>query len=613
MRLRLPFFICFLLWQTPAALAYYGVTYDPDHPSPKAISTLVPLNARVYRMTQPDGVRRLFARDQKEPSVLVPENGPWYGEILPRQSVVIQTQDGFKGGRTGFMFMDGLLRSMLLGTRQVDIPMPVFPVAATNGIPALWPDPKMVRKAERQARAAIWGDPNRWKFGFVNPNVAGALFACLAVAAASLLLSRRRWIVCMGALSVSCLLFCLAKTQSRSGFLAFFAGGLPLAYVYFRSRFTWRRILCLGVLLLGVCGCVWYSMAGRIDVRQAGLLNQASDTSRLPIWRAVPRMCATAPGGWGRGFTGIAYNNWFQPPERDHQLSGLLSSHFTRLSEYGWCGRFLYAFGWLSLLAVLWTAFAVFRRSPLPAAVWTAFFTAAFFNHIVGFSALWIVPLATLGVFALSKPWREGRAYLGVLLLAAAGTGGVMLCVWQMGLEDDARAPGPSIHRVDNATCINGERPRVWVVYDEYVLEGGYRGFFGKEVRSFYTRHPAAPALGCVHEIDDLPKRMDTLILAGKSVSAFLARWRSSPAAFPEFSRLVLLSPPFPWGEIPADFVKRFHPELMTGEFAARLAPGAENPPEWVTLAPGAELYVPGWMRSVLLTEANKGKKRGQD
>ena len=579
-----------------AAWAYYGVDYNPDRPAPKTASTIVPLNYRVFRMTQPDGVVRLFVRDIENPDVLIPENGPWYGEVHSRQ-ITVSTRDDFKGGRTGFLFVDGVLRMMLLGEREVEVPQ--YKPVTTNTLSALWPKRSEVRRMEIEARAAIWGDPNRWKFGFVNPNVAGALIACLAVAAAFLALSRRRWLMCVGIAATGILLFCLAKSQSRSGFLAFFAGCAPLVVSYFRARFSWGKVAVCALVLAGALGFGWYSMAGRIDVQQAGLLNQADDTSRLPIWRAVPRMCVTAPGGWGRNFTGKAYNNWFQPPEREHKLNGLLSSHFIRLAELGWAGRFCYLFGWIGLLGLLWAA--VFRgRSPLPASVWMAFSVAAIFNHVTGFTVLWVVPVLSLVPFAAAKPWREWRVCVGVCMMMAAVAGLLLSAIGWIGVQDDYSAEGPRIAREGCATIVGNGAPSHWLVCDEYVLDGGYRGFFGKEVRLYYKRRPNAPAIGFVDSINDLPGAVDTLVLAGKSAGKFVERWRTAPNSLPKVNRLVLLSPPFAWSRLPKEFLAAFKTELATGDFAAQMVPDYETAPDWVKLAPGAELYVPGWLDYVL-------------
>ena len=590
-----------------AASGYYGIDYDPDHPKPKTASTIVPLNYRIFRMTQPDGVVRLFARDAGDLSTLIPESGPWTGDANPGQ-VSIRTQDGFKGGHTEFLFIDGVLRMMLLENRKVPVQPPEAVVATTNGIAALWPDRAKVKRMEKEARAAIWGDPNRWKFGFVNPNVAGALIACLSVVAAFLCLSRNRIVAGAGVAATAALMFCLAKTQSRSGFVSFFAGCLPLAVCYLRTRFSWRKIAACLFLVAVATGFGWYSMAGRIDVRQAGLLNQDDDTSRLPIWRAVPRMCVAAPGGWGSGETGKAYNNWFQPPEREHKLNGLLSSHFTILAERGWTGRFLYVFGWFTLLALLWAA-AMRGSNPLPAATWTAFFTAAFFNHITVFRSLWIIPIASLIPFLASRPWRERRLCLGTASMAAGLAGLVLTTIWWVGSIDDDAADIPGIARKGDATLVNGQEPKHWLVCDEYVLDGGFRGLFGKELRSFYSRKPDAPALGCVNSIAALPGDVDTLVLAGMSAKKFIERWRVSPDALPKVDRLVLLSPPFPWSDVPGEFLSAYKTELVTGDFAARLAPRYADSPDWVYLAPGAELYVPGW-QSFVLSEPSGGKEQ---
>ncbi len=60
---------------------------------------------------------------------------------------------------------------------------------------------------------------------------------------------------------------------------------------------------------------------------------------------------------------------------------------------------------------------------------------------------------------------------------------------------------------------------------------------------------------------------------------------------------IVFPSPPLPPQAVPELLLKSVKVRLVIGEFAAAFFEEYRNPPPWVKVVPGAELYVPNWMR----------------
>ena len=559
----------------------YGLKCNPAQIKPEEASqaSFVPLNGSVFRMRQPDGQARFFVRDADEPNLLHGEQ-PWFAEIDGARTLVMTDPD-FKGGQTGFMFLNGFLRRLLADGQEYKVP-PVSAVKSADGIARLWPAPE--NRLVADTVPDIWKDSSRLRLWFDNPNKAGLLFAEFALVALALVFLRSvGWRILGGVLFLASFAG-LALTASRGAFLAFVFGLLALALMRARSLFTWRRIAILASVGVVVVGCLVAFKQG--DRFGRNLFREgARETSRLVVWKSVPRMMVDAPGGWGFGNSARAYINWYQE-KSDCLLKNLISGHLTFLVEAGWPLRFAYLFVWTFLL-VLAFAQSLKGKNPIPAAVLVAFAVAGFFNPVLTVPELWLLPLVAAGCVIgrlradRARPWRTcavcaacvaGLALVGVAVVGAFMQDGVRVC------------------KSGGTVCLNGARPDVWLVDDDYVLHGGYWWLFGRELRDYFSKRSSARAVGRSLSIDDLPREVDTLVLAGEAGRAYL-----DCAQRPKAAHTIFLSPPFGWNEIPEDVLSSSDVLLVAGALAMRFQHLPDERPEWVRLVPGAELYIPGW------------------
>ena len=559
----------------------YGLKCNPAQIKPEEAysASFVPLNGLVIRMRQPDGQVRLFVRDADEPNLLHGEH-PWLAELDGTRALVMTDPD-FKDGQTGFMYLNGFLRGVLADGHEYRVP-PVPASKSEDGIARLWPEAD--KRLVAQTAPDIWKDGSRLRLWFDNPNKAGLLFAELAlVALAFVFLRPIGWRIFGGILSLSSFVG-LALTASRGAFLAFVCGLLVLALTRARSLFTWRRIAILVSVGVVIVGCLVAFKQG--DRFGRNLFREgARETSRLVVWKSVPRMMVDAPGGWGFGNSARAYINWYQE-KSDCLLKNLISGHLTFLVEAGWILRFVYLFGWAFLLVLSFVQ-SFKGRSPIPSAVLFAFAVAACFNPVLTTLELLLIPLTAVGC-VLYRLCADRARFWRMCVACAAGMAGLVLVGTVVAAA--FMQEGVRIRKSGDAVCLNGAHPDVWLVDDDYVLHGGYWWLFGRELRTYFSDNPSARAVGHVLSVDDLPHEMDTLVLVGEACRAYL-----DCAQRPKGTHTIFLSPPFGWTEIPVDILSASDVRLVAGTLATRLQILPEELPEWVRLVPGAELYIPGW------------------
>ena len=154
-----------------------------------------------------------------------------------------------------------------------------------------------------------------------------------------------------------------------------------------------------------------------------------------------------------------------------------------------------------------------------------------------------------------------------------------------------------SIRVANGQARVNGDDPDIWIVDDVKAL-GGILSC--SDIRWYYRNHPSAPAVGYVLGVEDLPcRKIKRLVLAGKAGEDWLNQLKKEDqktrCKLPE--EIVVLSPTI-------QFLSQLDPSLITckvrlvvGEFSAQYYEGFANPPQWVTVVPGMELYIKNWMR----------------
>lgn len=557
-----------------------------------------PENQLVFKMVLPGGEVRQFERDYSRPGMLRSLGG-WSARFVGKSMVEVSA--GNPAGRISKLVFD---RGRLVG-------------AVTNGVPVTFAydlprralteyvPPLEVRLEDSRAAAIAyaenefrhkWDGTGRLAFPFVNPNQNGALYAelflCFLFAALAV---RNRILACISWGGALLAFVCTVWTMSRGAWLGIVVGLLPLLLLkcksVIRKRAFWGIVLAvLAVLALGL------AILGPEQLMRGferdGSMNW-SNAVRVEIWKNAPRMFYAAPGGWGFCGAGAAYLNWFQPLQVFALCPTLINSHLTILAGLGWCGRFAYILAhtlfFLGALVVI-----VRRRSFLPFALGAAFFTAAWFNPMSHRLELWLLPVASAGLILRGLSWKPraiAASFIASLTLAAAICGGICL-------RGAADAQAFAYIRAEGRRVkINGPSPRIWLVDDGTV--GG--GLTGKDIREYYSVIGAAPALGYVTDIADIPSGVEKLVLVGQRCSDWLTRLSEDESARGDLpSTVILVSPPFPPSCIPPALLAACRVKVLVGEFAARYDPEYATAPAWVEQVAGMERYILRWMERVI-------------
>jgi hypothetical protein len=271
----------------------------------------------------------------------------------------------------------------------------------------------------------ILATATRATFGFSNPNAAGALLAMFALGI-WLLPGRNRGAMVLKAVVTMVGMILMAMTASRGALIALIAGGAA-SWLAAGRPWSHRSWLVVGIALLLLS---LIALPGTMGKRLARTSSQEpSFVSRMEVYRAIPQLLVSAPGGWGSGQAASAYESWFQPMNDTRHFKNLLSTHGTWLVEWGWPLRFLYLIAWEAILLLAW-------RVPLSFGIWVAWGTASCFSHIGKEWGLWMIPIGSLFFVAWElrnkakvPSWRQWRWVCGsamgvALLLGALGFSG---------------------------------------------------------------------------------------------------------------------------------------------------------------------------------------------
>lgn len=591
--------ICCLL--AMSAAGFYGVKVNPDKPGTFHCSRIVPKNFLVFEMTQPDGVRRVLQRNLEDPSLLTGDY-PWIGEIRGDR-ITVMTNPEFKQGQTGFMFYKGELKLMLLDGEEYEIPSPAGGVC-TKDISSLWKRDQLIAKMKTSDEYKIWRPGGRLRLWFENPNKAGAFLAGAALLSLILCFGRAKALKIIGGFLFFGFFIYAVMTSSRGALLGCATGSAVILLFSVKKYFSCKRVAILSAVLVAVLALMYILQGDRLTT---GFFTEAKDdsTSRLPIWKEVPSMIVSAPSGWGLGMSGDAYVNWFQPLERFHAPRTLINSHFTWLVELSWPIRYLYVFGWIFLLSTLLYA-TVKGSNPVALAVWSAAGVAAIFNSVLEDWEVWapLVISLTLALPSLKKVFRVKQlvcCVLSSMVVSGVILGGVFLSA-------DPRGGDVPVYCNAKRVEVNGRNPSVWVVDDQWAFCGGYGGVLGKEIRMFYMDNPEAEALGYARDIAHLPRKINRLVLIGTSAEAFYSRWKADPSAVSEADEIVFFSPPFQAAHISDEFRQKFKTIVVHGGMTGLTNSVPTSLSSSTRIVPGAELYIPGWLRSVIGNKQKSGR-----
>lgn len=576
------------------AVAFYGVVFNPAQTNGPSASRIVPVNSVLYKMVQPDGVVRYLRRDFDRPGVILGKR-PWVG-LIDKNIISVWADPEATGGRrrTAFTFVDGQLRNLFLDGRdyQFSAGMPKL----KGSLSSLWPEKKS-RSYEKNSKADIWRSDKRLRLWFANPNSAG-LF-CVQVALLGWLLAlvgRGVWRI-HGLLWMSIATCCMAQSGSRGALLGFLVAAAMMAAFALRHCKT-RRVffLLIGVVVL-VTGTVAVSGLAKRFTDTVGHVDSGNQR-RLAVAKASMKMFADAPMGWHGGEVPgrNAALNWYIFDD-DH----VIRSHLLTLAELGWPVGFAYVFCWVFVI-VLGVALA--RKNNVDTGgvfllgEWSSFAVAGMFNPVYTEVSLWFVPLSALA-WALWKGLRHltSRALFvcGVISASVALAVVVIMILTGRSLNGGRKT---SVRAVGKAAVVNGEVPAVWIVEDVHVL-GGW-GFPGREVLSYYAKHPDASTLGYVVDIRDLPKAVDRLVLPGRAAAEYLEIYRRDPDLVCQAKEILFLSPSVLHDKMDARLLRQSKVLWCVGSFALAHESVCGPFPGWVKIMLGIEQYVPNWMRWVV-------------
>ena len=576
-----------------------------------------PENSFLYRMRNPDGSYREFQKsevDSKSPMQMLWSPRGWKGGLREKQALVyVESSPNVVGGRAVYLFRNGSLIQFEQGGTVHRIPADAERPPTAGAVPYYFGDesfavaktglqPRAQRRTGKMAKevqrelAKKWAKSGRLRWPFENPNDNGFLYLALALISTSLFYFRRRSVKIVGGVCFAVAAAALVMTASRGAFLAFAVGLAPAIALNFgrmvRSKAVW---VLVGVVLLTAIG--WFATHdSRLLSRGFSKKSRWSNATRIEMWTTAPQMIAEAPNGWGDMHVGRAYMDWYDSLSRISLSGSLVNDHLTRLVGYSRVGRFGYLFVWFGLLALM-AYTAVRTRRAVALGVFLALATASWFNAVLMNIYLWGVPLAGMALFLAERPWRVWRVRtVGVIagcaaLLAVAALAGITL----MGQTTGSR--GYPILVADGQVRVKGEKPSIWIVDDGRAL-GGVLSCC--DIRRFYAHNPSTPAIGYVRNVADLPKKVKRLVLAGSAGDEWMRRMSEGGAdaqrMMPE--EVVFITPPFPPSALPEPFLKSCKVRVVIGEFVARYrADEYASPPAWVTVVPGMELYIDGWMR----------------
>jgi hypothetical protein len=552
----------------------------------------------MFKAVLSNGSSYRFEYDASSPGRLVSAVG-WTGQYDRDGRTLLKSPTG------EFLEFDrGRLVACKLGGEErkfaYDVPRSA-PANTVTPLAILLYDEKTLAEDYIQKEESIkWTDTGRLAFPYVNPNFTGALFAQIALflLAVAIGFVRRR------TLCVSCLVGAAVSSAlvvwsgSRGALIGLLAGaGLALAFTVLRRGLSRRVVVGAGVAAVVVVALVLalgHENLMRGFGGDGGL--DWSNALRVEMMKAAPRMMADAPGGWSPFGIGKAFTYWYQPLGMVLMSGSLINAHLTWLAGYGTVGRFVYLFLLFAALALSFRL-ALREKAVVPLAVLGGFATMACFNPLFGEWGMWVVPAVASVPLFLSLRRQGGKA---LLLVCGGCVLSALLALCAIQAVGSSSHAGQRIRFDGRRVTVNGDRPRIWVVDDGQGVIGGV--LVGRDIREHYARSGSRQPIGYVRDVKDLPRSgVERLVLPGKAGNDWLLMLSEDERARESVPRSVLfLNPPFSPSEMPQAVLALCHPALVVGEFAARYNPEYRSPPAWVTIVPGVEKYMAGWMSYAL-------------
>lgn len=567
------------------AVSFYGLKFDPASTNAPSTASIYPVAPNVYRMVQPDNQVRYFDLTDAKTGVLTGPR-PWLG-VIKNQQIDIWADPTLTGRklRTAFTFVSGRLRFMVLDGKRY-----VFAKGEPreNDMKALYPE-RRTRTYAKNSAADLWkNDSGRLRLWFASPNAAGLFLAELALLALFIAIRMKGWWRIVPAVVFLGTAYGMFATASRSALVGFMLGLLCLGAAYLRLLFTKRGLLAIGIAVLMIAVGIYFSGdAGRIF----NTFRQIDDGNalRIKVAKAALQMFADAPFGWSGGEVPgrNACLNWYV-----FDSAHSLRTHFMSLAECGWFKGFVYVLFWM-VLAITGIVGA-FRRNPLPGVLWVAFGAAGFFNPVYIDWETWVLPVLSLVCWLAPSNRQPAR-----LLMLEGAASVVLTTVFIVAMivigNLFTRPTSVTVKSSGEATFVNGDDPRIWVVGDPLVMGG--MGFPGREILSYYERNPKAEPIAYVYDVGALPKSAELVVVAGRNVPDFLEAFAAGRAC--KAKRLLLFSPSVGPGAVKNELLKASETAWVAGSLmASRDASYGKHQP-WVVMVPGCERYIPDWVAMI--------------
>ncbi len=368
-------------------------------------------------------------------------------------------------------------------------------------------------------------------WGFQNPNKT-AMLIVLMMFASLLLIRRGRWGLLAAAGLLSGLGALMLHTYSRGAVVALIAGMLWVFAVAGRELFQ-----DAGRKIIVICSMLFLVIYGTVIEFNERLIHglaskDLSVSNRFVVWRQVPNMIWSSPSGWGRGNSGVVYNQFFQENQTNAKYRTLLGSHWTWMAEYGWMWSLGYlAFWTLTLLLCLPQREQAWEMSVI-GGLWVAFGAGAAFSSVAEEWILWILPLLGLGWvvwqrFRTSQWPRRRHCFIAAAALPVVF--GSFLLVGQ------ATPPGVPVKGGQKSIMIGGGVPSVCLYQPDTTIVGAN---YGHDLRAWVSAGEASESLTVeqVNAPDGFSQNHYQLgVFSGNAI----------PPKEIEFERMIFLNPTF--------------------------------------------------------------------
>ncbi|MDR0533582.1 MAG: O-antigen ligase family protein [Verrucomicrobiales bacterium] len=423
----------------------------------------------------------------------------------------------------------------------------------------------------------------RMDWGLGSPNITAAMIACLMVAVWGLAFVRR-WGFWAALSCFTILGLCLVHTISRGGLVAIIVGSIPL--VIYAPR-PWERnkvvAIVFSILLMFTFSLYLGAQARYV---QGVVQEDRSISNRLALWKYAPTMMVDAPGGWGHNKAIKSYMLWYRPLDKTEGYRNFVNAHLDWLVDYGWGGRAMYVFAWLTIFILCWPNVRA-RWLAIPCGIWLAHFTASFFSSVTESRWVWVLPCAAiavaLGYRIFRNTWPEQKRWL----IPVIGSGLVLAVLWYWG------QPGTHLYKTGDIVTIGKGAPKVWLVANSKVMGRSY----GIAIRSkVVDKMKDPPAVAVVSSVENIPASATagaTLVLVGEFADIDKTRLVSMINAA---RKVILLNPTVYPQELDVKAEARSKIKVIAGEFSSSAALVGE----WqhvavVQVDEGAGEYLPNW------------------